>query len=64
MLALRLCVRGRDANLAILTVGREPARTLSSFKSLHFLDRFTGRAFGVFELPLAAALLAEVASVE
>ena len=37
---------------------------LGFFKSLHFLDRFPGGALGVFELTLAAALLAEVASVE
>jgi hypothetical protein len=32
--------------------------------SLHLFHRFAGRPFGVFELTLAAALLAEVASIQ
>ena len=67
MLVFRLlCARPETRSVQTTSpsdlVGR--ASALSSFTSLHFLDRFTGRPFGIFELPLAAALLAEVASVE
>jgi hypothetical protein len=36
---------------------------LAPGSTVHLIYRFTGGALGVFELPLAAALLAEIAPI-